>query len=137
MKFYTEYLDFNTKDHREYINITEEIESFFKSSGIKNGMILVAAMHNTSGIFINDDEVGFLEDLENWLQKTAPFGPNYHHHRTGEINGDAHLKSILMNQQIIIPVTDGKLDLGSWQEIFYAEFDGERPKKVILKAMGE
>lgn len=137
MKFYTDYITFNTENHREYINITKDVEKFLKKSKIKDGMILVSAMHITAAVFTNDDEKGFLEDLENMLQKLAPFGPNYHHHRTGEINGDAHLKSILVHHQIIIPVTKGKLDLGPWQQIFYAEFDGQRQKKVIMKAMGE
>lgn len=137
MKTHTEYITMNTKNHREYINITPKVEKFLKKSRIKEGMVLVSAMHITAGVFINDDERGFLEDLENMLQKLAPFGPNYSHHRTGEINGDAHLKNILVHHQVIVPVTRGKLDLGPWQQVFYAEFDGQRPKKVILKVMGE
>ncbi len=99
--------------------------------------MLVSAMHITAGVFINDNEDGFLQDLDEMLEKMAPFGPQYHHHRTGEDNGDAHLKNMLIGHQVIVPVTDGKLDFGPWQQIYYAEFDGRRPKKLIVKAMGE
>lgn len=137
MKSYTEYLWFNTKKHREFINITREVESALKKSGIKEGMILVSAMHITAGVWVNDDESGLLEDIEEWLQKLAPEGPNYRHHRTGETNGDAHLKSMLVHHQVMVPVTDGKMDFGPWQQIFYAEFDGQRKKRAIIKIIGE
>jgi len=137
LKFATEYLWFNTKKHREYINITHEVEKVVQKSGIKEGMVLVSAMHITAAIYVNDAESGIIQDIDEWLQKLAPEGVNYHHHRTGEVNGDAHLKNLLMHHQIIVPITNGKLDLGPWQQIYYAEFDGQRRKRVIIKAMGE
>jgi secondary thiamine-phosphate synthase enzyme len=137
MKSYTEYLVFNTKNKREIINITDKVNEALKKSGIKEGLCLVSAMHVTAGVFVNDDEDGLIEDLEEWLEKLAPFNPNYKHHRTGEINADAHLKSLLINHEVIIPVTDGRLDFGPWQQVFYAEFDGQRRKRVIIKIIGE
>lgn len=137
MKFYTEYLWFNTDKRREYIRITDKVKGACEKSGIKEGMILVSAMHISAGVFVNDFESGILSDIDDMLENIAPFGPDYKHHRTGEDNGDAHLKSILVHHQVIVPVTDGQLDLGPWQEIFYAEFDGRRRKRVILKVMGE
>ncbi len=137
MKSYTEYLVFNTKNKREIINITDKVNEALKKSGIKEGLCLVSAMHVTAGVFVNDDEDGLIEDLEEWLEKLAPFNPNYKHHRTGEINADAHLKSLLIHHEVIIPVTDGRLDFGPWQQVFYAEFDGQRRKRVIIKIIGE
>ena len=137
MKFFTEYMTFNTKNHREYINITSDVSRVLKKSGIKEGMVLVSAMHITAGVYINDAESGLIRDIEEWLQKLAPEGPDYNHHRTGEVNGDAHLKSLLIGHQVIVPVTDGKLDFGPWQQIYYAEFDGQRRKRLIIKVMGE
>jgi len=137
LKFATEYLWFNTKKHREYINITHEVEKVVEKSGIREGMVLVSAMHITASIYINDAESGIIQDIDEWLQKLAPEGVNYHHHRTGEVNGDAHLKNLLMHHQVIVPITNGKLDLGPWQQIYYAEFDGQRRKRAIIKAMGE
>ncbi|MGB2867193.1 MAG: secondary thiamine-phosphate synthase enzyme YjbQ [Bacteroidota bacterium] len=137
MKFHTEYLWFNTKKHREYINITPDVESILKKSGVKDGMVLVSAMHITAGVYVNDAEQGLIQDIDEWLEKLAPFHEGYRHHRTGETNGDSHLKSLLMHHEVIVPVTDGKLDFGPWQQIYYAEFDGQRKKRVIVKAMGE
>ncbi|MGD0036662.1 MAG: secondary thiamine-phosphate synthase enzyme YjbQ [Bacteroidota bacterium] len=137
MKSFTEYLWFNTKKHREYINITSEVEQILAKSGIKEGMILVSAMHITAGVYVNDAESGLIQDIDVWLEKLAPFDQNYRHHRTGESNGDSHLKSLLIHHEVIIPVTDGKLDFGPWQQIYYAEFDGQRRKRVIVKVMGE
>lgn len=137
MKFLTEYLTFNTKKRREFINITREIERILQKSGIKEGMILVSVMHITSGIFVNDAEPGLHRDIEEWLLKLIPEGHDYYHHRTGEVNGDAHLRNLLIGHQVIIPVTEGKLDLGQWQRVFYAEFDGQRSKRVVIKVMGE
>ncbi len=137
MKSFTEYLWFNTKKHREYINITSEVEQILGKSGIKEGMILVSAMHITAGVYINDAESGLIQDIDTWLEKLAPFNQDYHHHRTGESNGDSHLKSLLIHHEVIIPVTGGKLDFGPWQQIYYAEFDGQRRKRVIVKVMGE
>ena len=106
-------------------------------SGIQEGMILVSAMHITAGVWVNDAEDGLLEDIDAWLEKLAPFRKDYQHHHTGETNGDSHLKSLLVHHQVIVPVTAGKLDLGPWQEVYYAEFDGQRPKRLIIKVMGE
>ena len=137
MRSHTEYLTFQTKKHREFINITGKIESALGKSAIAEGMILVSAMHITAGVWVNDAEDGLLADIDEWLEKLAPFRENYRHHRTGETNGDAHLKSLLVHHQVIIPVTAGRLDLGPWQQIYYAEFDGQRPKRLIIKVMGE
>jgi secondary thiamine-phosphate synthase enzyme len=137
MKFFTEYLTFNTRNHREYINITAQVESILRKSGIQEGMILVSAMHITAGVWVNDAEDGLIADIDEWLEKLAPFRKDYRHHRTGETNGDSHLKSLLVHHEVIVPVTKSKLDLGPWQQIYYAEFDGQRAKRVIVKAMGE
>ncbi|MBI1805192.1 MAG: YjbQ family protein [Ignavibacteriae bacterium] len=137
MQHLTEYLWFNTKNKREYVNITDEVERIVDKSGITEGMVLVSAMHITAGIYVNDAEDGLIADIDAWLEKLAPFNPNYLHHRTGETNGDAHLKSLLIHHEVIVPVTGGKLDFGPWQQVYYAEFDGQRRKRVIIKVMGE
>ncbi len=137
MKTLTEYLWYNTSKHRDYINITNKVEELVQKSGIREGMVLVSAMHITAAIYVNDAESGLIQDIDEWLQKLAPQGPDYRHHRTGEVNGDAHLKSLLIHHQVIVPVTDGRLDLGPWQQIYYAEFDGQRKKRVVVKVMGE
>ena len=137
MKFHTKYLWFNTEKHREYINITDEVEQALYESGIKEGMILVSAMHITAGVYVNDAESGLISDIDTWLEGVAPFNINYNHHRTGETNGDSHLKSLMIGHEIIVPVTDGRLDFGPWQQIYYAEFDGQRRKRVLIKVMGE
>jgi secondary thiamine-phosphate synthase enzyme len=137
MKFYTEYKWFHTKKRREYINITSDVEDVLAKSGIKEGMILVSAMHITAGVYVNDAESGLIQDIDDWLEQLAPFKSDYRHHRTGEDNGDAHLKSLLIHHEVIVPVTNGKLDFGPWQQIYYAEFDGMRRKRLIIKAMGE
>ena len=137
MKFHTEHLTFKTKRHREYINVTQEVEAALRKSGIREGMILVSAMHITAAVYVNDAEEGLLQDIDEWVERLAPSGPDYRHHRTGETNGDSHLKSLLMHHEVIIPVTDGKLDFGPWQQVYYAEFDGQRSKRVIIKVMGE
>jgi len=137
MKFHTEHLTFRTKRQREYLNITREVEAALRKSGIREGMILVSAMHITAGVYVNDAEEGLIQDIDEWLERLAPTGPDYRHHRTGESNGDAHLKSLLIHHEVIIPVTEGKLDFGPWQQVYYAEFDGQRPKRVIIKVMGE
>ena len=136
LKTYTKYLWFDTKKVREYIRITDEVQSMVKESGITEGFVLVSAMHITAGVYINDWESGLIQDIDAWLEKLAPEYPGYKHHQTGETNGDAHLKRILINHQVTVPITEGKLDLGPWEQIFYAEFDGQRKKRVILKAMG-
>jgi len=137
MKSHTRYLWFNTQKRREYINITEEVAEAVRESGIREGMALVSAMHITAGVYVNDAEPGIIQDIDEMLEKVAPFGKYYRHHQTGEDNGDAHLKSILVHHQVIIPITNGKLDLGPWQQVYYAEFDGQRKKRVIVKVLGD
>ena len=137
MRAHTEYLWFNTKKKREFINITPEIEKALRKAKIEEGMVLASAMHITAGVYINDAEDGLIEDIEEWLEKLAPFRADYRHHQTGEDNGAAHLKNLIIGHQVIVPVTKGKLDLGPWQQVFYAEFDGRRRKRVLIKVMGE
>ena len=137
MKSQTEYLWFNTKKRREFINITGDVEAVVGKSGIREGFVLISAMHITAGVYVNDAESGLIADIEEWLENLAPYRPDYRHHRTGETNGDAHLKSLLMHHEVIVPVTTGRLDLGPWQQIYYAEFDGQRKKRLIIKAIGE
>ncbi len=137
MKSHTEYLLFNTKKRRDYINITDSVEKVVEKSRIQEGFVLVSAMHITAGVYINDAEQGLIEDIDEWLDKLAPFGPDYHHHRTGEDNGDAHLKNLMIGSQVFLPVTEGRIDFGPWQQVFYAEFDGRRRKRVLVKIIGE
>lgn len=137
MKSHTEYLTFNTRKHREYINMTGQVEDALRKSGIREGLVLVSAMHITASVYVNDAEDGLIADIDEWLEKLAPFRENYQHHRTGENNGDSHLKNLLMHHQVLLPVTAGKLDLGPWQQVYYAEFDGQRKKRVIIKIIGE
>lgn len=137
MKFYTEYLTFSTQKHREYIHITPQVEVVVTKSGVKEGLVLVSAMHITASIYVNDNEPGLIRDIDEWLEKLAPFRKDYRHHQTGETNGDAHLKNLLLHPQVILPITNGRLDLGPWQRVFYGEFDGQRPKRVLIKVMGE
>jgi secondary thiamine-phosphate synthase enzyme len=136
MKFKTEYLWFNTKKKREFINITGSVEKTLQESGVREGMVLVSAMHITAGVYVNDAESGIIQDILEWADKLAP-PANYKHHATGETNGDAHLKNLLIGHEVILPVTDGKLDMGPWQQVYYAEFDGQRRKRLIIKVMGE
>ena len=137
MKTQTDYLWFNTRQRREFINITRQVKQFVEDSGIKEGFVLVSAMHITSAVYVNDAEDGLIEDIQEWLEKLAPYKPDYKHHQTGENNADAHLKSLLLNHEIIVSVINGIVDFGPWQQIYYAEFDGQRKKRVILKIMGE
>ena len=137
MKVTTEYLWFNTARRREYVHITDDVARIVRDSGIREGMVLVSAMHITAGVYVNDHESGLIQDIDDWLETLAPADPRYRHHQTGEDNGDAHLKSMLVHHEVIIPITYGQLDLGPWQAIFYAEFDGGRRKRVVVKAMGE
>ncbi len=137
MKFHTEYLTFNTRREREYLNITDKVEAAVAKSGCRDGMVLVSAMHITAGVYVNDAEQGLIQDIDEWLEKLAPRRSDYRHHRTGEQNGDSHLKNLLIGHEIILPITGGRLDLGPWQQVYYAEFDGQRPKRVIVKVMGE
>ena len=137
MKTATEYFWFSTKRQREFINITDRVEELVQHSSIAEGFVLVSAMHITAGVYINDAESGLIADIDEWLEQLAPYKPEYRHHRTGESNADAHLKSLLIHHEVIVPITNGSLDLGPWQQIYYAEFDGQRRKRVIVKAIGE
>ncbi len=139
MKSLTEHLVFRTESRREFINITPEVEDLVKKSGVKEGLCLVNAMHITASVFINDDESGLHEDFEEWLEGLAPHEPisKYRHNRTGEDNGDAHLKRTIMGREVVVAVTGGKLDFGPWEQVFYGEFDGRRKKRVLVKVIGE
>jgi thiamine phosphate synthase YjbQ (UPF0047 family) len=153
LKSHTVHRTFTTRERREFVRITEDVQAAVDDAGVAEGMVLVSAMHITAGVWVNDDEPGLQEDALEWLDKLAPpswkspdgdvaraLGPNpgdYRHHRGGEDNGDAHLKNLLVHHQVIVPITDGRLDLGPWQQIFYCEFDGGRPKRLVIKVMGE
>jgi thiamine phosphate synthase YjbQ (UPF0047 family) len=153
MKAHTVYHTFNTAERREFVHITGKVQEAIDESGVEEGMVLVSAMHITAGVWVNDNEPGILEDTLEWLDKLAPpswqqpsndvaaellpTGGDYRHHRGGEDNGDAHLKNLLVHHQVVLPISAGKLDLGPWQEVFYAEFDGQRSKRLIVKVMGE
>ncbi len=137
MKNFRKELVFNIPKRRDFINITDKVENLVSRSGINEGFVLVSAMHITSGVYVNDAEAGLIKDIEEWLEKLAPYNPGYKHHGTGEMNGDAHLKSLLIHHEVIVPITEGKLDFGPWQQIYYAEFDGQRRKRVVVKALGE
>jgi secondary thiamine-phosphate synthase enzyme len=136
MLVHTDYLWFNTKKRQEFIRITDDVAEIVKAGGVSDGTVLVSAMHITSGVYVNDWEDGLINDFQVWLEKLAPSGLDYQHHRTGEDNADAHLKRTIMGHQVLVPITAGKLDLGPWEQIFYAEFDGRRKKRVVVKAMG-
>ena len=133
----TDYLWFETKKRQEFIRITDEVAEIVRKSGVAEGMVLVSAMHITAAVYVNDWEDGLITDFQTWLEKLAPAGLPYRHHQTGEDNADAHLKRTLMGHQVMLPITEGKLDLGPWEQVFYAEFDGQRRKRVIIKVMGE
>lgn len=137
MKAHTAYLEFNTEKRQEFILITDRVEEEIKKSGVKEGLVLVNPMHITSAVYVNDAESGLIQDFQQWLEKLAPSGLNYKHHQTGEDNADAHLKRQLMGHQVTMAITDGSLDLGPWEQIYYAEFDGQRRKRVLIKIIGE
>ena len=137
MKITTEYLWFETEKRREIVHITETIRSIVDRSGVSEGMALVSAMHNTSAVYVNDPDGGLKEDIWDWLEGIAPYKPDYRHSMTDDDNGDAHLKNLIMHHQVIVPITNGDLDLGTWERVFYAEFDGQRKKRVVVKVMGE
>jgi secondary thiamine-phosphate synthase enzyme len=137
VKSYTKYLYFQTPHRRDYINITQDVRKCLQESGIQEGLALVSAMHITASVYVNDAEDGLIADIDEWLEQLAPMRPDYRHHQTGEDNGDAHLKNLLMHHQVLLPITKGQLDLGTWQEVYYAEFDGMRKKRVIVKIIGE
>ncbi|OPL18622.1 MAG: secondary thiamine-phosphate synthase enzyme [Candidatus Aegiribacteria sp. MLS_C] len=139
MRSHRKYLWFDTPSRRDYINITPDVERELRDSGIREGLCLVNAMHITASVYINDDEPGLLADYDRWLEELAPHEPlsRYRHNNTGEDNGDAHLKRQIMGREVVVAVTDGKLDLGPWEQIFYGEFDGRRRKRVMVKIIGE
>ena len=137
MKAHTEYFTFNTKKKRELVHLTPRLEQVLERSGVAEGFMLVSAMHITAGVFVNDNESGLHEDIWEWLEGIAPFREEYKHHQTGEDNGVAHLKSLLVHHEVIVPITTGRVDLGTWQRVFYAEFDGQRSKRLIVKVLGE
>ena len=137
MKTHTDYLWFETKKRQEFVRITDEIADIVRKSGVVEGMVLVSAMHITSAVYVNDWENGLIHDFQVWLERLAPGGQDYRHHQTGEDNADAHLKRTLMGHQVTLPITKGKLDFGPWEQIFYGEFDGRRPKHVLIKIIGE
>ena len=132
----TEYLVMRTERPRQFVNITEKVRAVVRTSGVREGLALVSSMHITAAVYVNDNESGLLRDIEAWADRLAPPG-DYLHHRTGETNGDAHLKNLLLGHQVVLPVTKGDLDLGPWEQVFYAEFDGQRPKRVIVKVVGD
>ena len=153
MRSHTRYLTFQTPERRQFVRITDEVQQAVDEAGVEEGMVLVSAMHITAGVWVNDDEPGLLEDTLEWLDKLAPpswkppandvaaqLGPepgDFRHHRGGEDNGDAHWKNLLVHHQVVLPITEGRLDLGPWQAVFYCEFDGRRPKRLVIKVMGE
>ena len=136
MTVHTDYLFFHTKQRQEIIRITDEVAAIVGRSGVREGMVLVSAMHITAGVYVNDWEGGLIEDIQEWLEKLAPARPDYRHHHTGEDNADAHLKRTILGHQVVLPITAGALDLGPWEQVFYAEFDGQRRKRVVVKVMG-
>jgi secondary thiamine-phosphate synthase enzyme len=136
MLVFTDYLFFNTKKRQEFIRITDDVGEVVSRSGVKEGTVLVSAMHITAGVYVNDWENGLIADFQEWLETLAPAGLDYKHHQTGEDNADAHLKRTIMGHQVVLPITAGKLDLGPWEQVFYAEFDGQRKKRVVIKVMG-
>ncbi len=137
MKSFREELWFQTEERRAYLNITPRIEQAVTKSGIREGLVLVNAMHITASVYINDDEPGLIKDYDEFLEKLAPQGDEYRHHATGEDNGDAHIKRQLMGREVVVAITNGRLDFGPWEQIFYAEFDGRRKKRVLIKVIGE
>jgi secondary thiamine-phosphate synthase enzyme len=136
MLVHTDYLWFTTKKRQEFIRITDEIAAIVRNSGVKDGTVLVSAMHITAGVLVNDWETGLIHDFQVWLEELAPAGRDYRHHQTGEDNADAHLKRTVIGHQVVLPITAGALDLGPWEQVFYAEFDGQRKKRVVVKVMG-
>ena len=134
---HTDYLWFQTNARQEFVRITDDVARIVAASGVQEGMALVSAMHITAGVYVNDWENGLIHDFQAWLEKLAPSGLDYQHHQTGEDNADAHLKRTIMGHQVMVPITAGKLDLGPWEQIFYAEFDGRRKKRVLVKIIGE
>src|SRR5262245_1794952 len=136
MQVFTDYFFFTTPTRQEFLRITDDVAAIVKASGVKEGIVLVSAMHITSGVYVNDWEEGLISDFQTWLEKLAPAGLDYRHHQTGEDNADAHLKRTIMGHQVVLPITGGRLDLGPWEQVFFAEADGRRKKRVVVKVMG-
>ncbi len=137
MKIHTKHLTINTQERIQFINITHKIQEIIKESNVKEGIVLINPMHITASVFINDSESGLIQDFKNWLEKLAPKEFNYNHHQTGEDNGFAHLWRTIMGRESVVAITNGKLDFGPWEEIFYGEFDGQRDKRIMVKIIGE
>ena len=137
MKIYTAYLTLHTNKRKEIVPITDDVGRIIRESGVKEGIALVSSMHTTASVIVNEEEAGLYRDMMEWVEQAAPINPGYHHHLAGDDNGDAHLKSLLLHYQVILPITNEQIDLGPWQRVFYCEFDGQRSKSVIVKVMGE
>jgi len=137
MRIHSDYMTVQTKEKREYLNITPNIKAAVEKSGIRDGIVLISSLHSNSALFVNDEEPGLLQDITEWADRIAPFGPDYHHSARGESNAAAHLKSLLLHHQALVTLTDGKLELGPWQSVIYAELDGQRPKRILIKILGE
>jgi secondary thiamine-phosphate synthase enzyme len=136
MKIHTAYLNFHTQKRKEIVLITNDVERIIRESSVKDGIVLVSSMHTTVSVIVNE-EAGLYKDIMQWVEEAVPENPSYHHHQAGNNNGEAHLKNLLLHHQVIVPVTNGQIDSGPWQRIFYCEFDGQRSKRVIVKVMGE
>jgi secondary thiamine-phosphate synthase enzyme len=137
MRIHSDYITLQTKERREFLNITPNIKAAVEKSGIRDGIVLVSSLHSNSALFVNDEEAGLLQDIIEWADRLAPFGPNYHHSARSESNAGAHLQSLLLNHQAFVSLADGKLELGPWQNVIYAELDGQRPKRILVKILGE
>jgi secondary thiamine-phosphate synthase enzyme len=137
MRIHTDYVTVQTKERREFLNITPNIKAAVEKSGIRDGIILVSSLHSNSALFVNDEEPELLQDITEWAERIAPFGPDYHHSARSESNAGAHLQSLLLNHQAFVSLADGKLELGPWQSVIYAELDGQRPKRILIKILGE
>ena len=137
MRIHSDYMTVQTKEKREYLNITPNIKAAVEKSGIRDGIVLISSLHSNSALFVNDEEPGLLQDITEWADRIAPFGPDYHHSARSESNAAAHLQSLLLHHQALVTLTDGKLELGPWQSVIYAELDGQRPKRILIKILGE
>jgi secondary thiamine-phosphate synthase enzyme len=137
MRVHSDYMTLQTKEKREFLNITPNIKAAVEKSGIRDGIVLVSSLHSNSALFVNDDEAGLLQDIAEWVDRIAPFGPDYHHSARSESNAGAHLQSLLLHHQAFVSLADGKLELGPWQNVIYAELDGQRPKRILIKILGE
>jgi secondary thiamine-phosphate synthase enzyme len=137
MRVHSDYMTVQTKEKREFLNITPNIKAALEKSGIRDGIVLVSSLHSNSALFVNDDEPGLLQDIAEWVDRIAPLGPNYQHSARSESNAGAHLQSLLLHHQAVVSLADGKLELGPWQNVIYAELDGQRPKRILIKILGE